>query len=119
MKDRLQLMIGQALLIGLLIALILSIIGGIFYIAHHGREINHYQVFQKEPSPATSRKIWGDALTFSAYGVIQLGILILVLTQLLRVALVAFYYFKLHNFPFVWLSLFILGVLIYSLFWKL
>lgn len=117
MRERFRLVMGQLLLIGLLISLLLTAVGGGLYLYRHGNEVTNYQVFQKETHPVTSRKIWKDALTLSPYGIIQLGILILVLTQLLRVALVAAYYFRIFDHKFMFLSLFILGVLIYSLFW--
>lgn len=119
MNERLQLLIGKFLLAGLLITLIITIFGGAYYLFQHGEEINNYRIFQKEPRGYSSIQIWQNAFTFSAAGIIQLGILILILTQLFRVALTAWYFFRLKEQKFVWLSLFILAILIYSLFWHI
>jgi uncharacterized membrane protein len=111
-KEQLQIFIGHVLLAGLLVALVLTIVGGVFYLIFHGEETHNYRIFQQPPPVKT----WHAIFSLSSYGVIQLGILVLVLTQLLRVFLVAWYYFELHDLKFVWFSLFILAVLIYSLF---
>jgi uncharacterized membrane protein len=118
MKDRLSLLIGRLFLVGLLLSILLTAAGGIFYLVEHGHEVNNYQFFQKEPTRSSSTKIWHDAIQFTPYGIIQMGILILILTQLLRVALLACHYLKIHDFKFVGFSLFLLAVLIYSLFWQ-
>lgn len=119
MKERLQLLIGQLLVAGLLISLALAIFGGALFLVKHGGEVVNYQVFHKEPLSAPASRIWQDLSTFSAYSLIQLGIFILVLTQVLRMVLVTWYYYKLDDLKFVWLSLFILGMLIFSLLWKI
>lgn len=114
MKEHLQAVMGRILQISLWISLLVTAFGGVYYLVEHGHEVNDFFIFQKEPYAATPLKIWRDALTLSPYGIIQLGILLLILTQILRVALVAWYYLKLHNLNFVWLSLFILALLIFS-----
>ena len=118
MKEKLiQLLFGKILLVGLWISLIITLFGGLFYITQYGNEVPSYHLFHKKALSITSAHVWDDALRFSPYAIIQIGIYILVLTQLLRVALVTWYYFKMHDRKFVAFSLFILVVLIFSLFW--
>ena len=116
MKKKLQLLMGQLLLVGLALSLILTIFGGAFYLFLHGGEISSHQIFKQAPL-SVAKKHWHELFTFSSYSIIQIGIIILVLTQLLRVSLLVVYYLKLHDLKFVGMSLFILGILIYSVFW--
>lgn len=77
-------------------AILLTLAGGIYYLSQHGTE----KLNIKAPS-----------------GIIMSGILVLLLSQLVRIALVAWYYFNLRELKYVGFSLFILGILIFSLFW--
>jgi uncharacterized membrane protein len=118
-KERYRLIMGQIVLVGLLISFILTLYGGIAFLIKQGEATDYLEAFRKPPIAVNSEKIWKDAFNIFPHGLILSGILVLILSQLLRVALVAWYYFKLHDFKFFWLSSFILAVLIYSLFWNL
>ncbi len=90
MNDRFKLMIGYLFSLGLLISLLLTASGGIYYLIKEGSAL--------------------------AISLIQMGILTLILTQILRVFLVGLYYWKKHDFKFVFFSFFIFGILLLS-FW--
>lgn len=117
--ERMQLAIGRLLLIGVLVSFAMVLIGGSLYLLKHGTDIVHYQSFHGEPQVYKSiTDIFSDAFTFSSLGLIQLGLLILVITQVLRVGLTAWLFIQLRDNVFVYISLFILFVLIYSLIWR-
>jgi len=117
-KERLMLLMGTIFMIALMLSLVVTVIGGVYFLIDQGMESMHYETFVKEPPEKSSLKIWQDALSFSPLNLIMLGILILILAQLLRIALVAWYYLRMQDFKFLLLSLFLLAILAYSLFWK-
>lgn len=116
--ESIQLTISKLMIIGIVISLLLVAGGGIFYLSLHGSEIVSFSTFHQEPQTLTSiRGILRDAISLAPRGIIQLGLLVLLLTQVLRVILTTWFFAKIHNSVFVWISLFILAVLIYSVFW--
>ncbi len=115
MNDRFKLFIGSVFTFFLLISLLLTVAGGAYYIFKEGQSIKYYHVFQNS-SQIGLQKIWQEALTLSPVGIIQMGILILIFSQLLRVVLIAFYYVKSHDFKFMFFSFFIIGFIIFSFF---
>lgn len=118
--EKVEIAIGRLLLIGVLISLFFIISGGILYLFKHGNDLVHFHTFRGEPVQFSSIwRIWENAFSFSALGLIQLGLLILVFVQVLRVALTTWYFIKINDKTFTWISLFILTVLILSLFFKL
>lgn len=114
-KKRIELAIEWILLIGISIAFLLVGIGFIIYLTYHGNTMVGYQQFIKPPSEFTSQKgIWHNFLNFTGEGLIQIGLLFLVGIQILRMALLTWFYAKSHDVLFFGMSLFILGVLLYS-----
>lgn len=117
--ERIEVIIGRLLLAGVLISLSLVVIGIIIYLIKHGHEVVSYRIFHGEPQYFTTISgILQDSLTLSGRGFIQLGLLSLLIVQILRVALTAWYFAKLKDQVFVWISLFILAILLYSTFWR-
>lgn len=92
-QDQVEQTIGNLLRIGLLVAGVVVLIGGIVYLIRHGREPINYTQFKGEPSGLTSiPAIIQSVLAFKARGIIQLGLILLVATPLARVvfSLIAF-----------------------------
>lgn len=118
MKE-MELVIGQILRWGLFLSVIISLIGGILYLRQYGHDPIHYQAFHAEPKHLkTTFGIVHAAWSLSATGVIQFGLLILVLTQILRVILTIWLFLQEKDVFFVGISVIILIVLIYSIFWR-
>lgn len=114
--ERMENMIGKLLIIGVSISGIIVFIGGLLYLFHHGGASVHYGVFKGEPGDLkTLAGVIRDAFTLEGRGIIQLGLVILVTVQIVRVALTAALFGAIRDRAFVWISLFVLGVLIYSL----
>ncbi len=103
------------MLIGVGISLLLTIAGGAFDLFLHGDNIVSYQVFHAQPQSLDSPSaIIKGVFSFTPAAIIQLGLLILVLLQSVRIALMTGFFIKLQDNYFIWISLFILAVLIYS-----
>lgn len=110
--------IGLVLLFGITLSAITVLIGGTLFLLQHGNETLQSELGQILIYPTTSRELWLIALSFTPIGIIELGLLMLVVTQILRVALLAWYYISIRDYWFILCCVFILAMLIYSLFWR-
>lgn len=103
---------------GMIISLIFVTIGGGLYLYQSGYE-NAAQVFHSGVNfQTTVEQIFISAFSFSPFGIIELGVLMLVATQSVRVGLLVWYYAMKKDRAFTGISLFILAVLIYSFFFR-
>lgn len=116
-NKKMERIMGQILLIGMIISIGLVLLGGTLYLLQHGSENMHYDVMQVNYK-TNFISIWHDALSFSPFGIIELGLLTLVATQGIRVALLAGFYAVLRDYKFLVISLFVFSVLVYSLFFR-
>lgn len=96
MKEAFQPIFGKILFIALWISLLIIAFGGVYYLIKFGNQKNHYG---------------HQDLSVT---IIKWGIIALILTQFLRVALVALHFLKNKEIKFVFFSLFILILLIFS-----
>ncbi len=115
-NKKLEEMIGLTLLFGILLSLILVLIGGILFLFQEGTQSLDQALLQIGNYHITVKQIWHTLLTFSPIGLIELGLYLLVMTQVLRVAMLVGFYGFIRDYWFTCISLFILVVLIYSLF---
>jgi uncharacterized membrane protein len=106
------------LLLGVMISSVLVIIGGAIYLYQYGSENMHIELMLSNQYQTNAEMIWKSARTLSAVGIIELGLLALVITQIVRVALLVWFYGKIRDYWFILISTFILLVLIYSLIWR-
>ncbi|MCX2480082.1 DUF1634 domain-containing protein [Pedobacter sp. MC2016-15] len=79
-------LIGQVLRLGVLISGTVAIIGGIWYLFQKGSGTPHYTTFNGEPAGYTSLTgIFKGLATGSASEIIQLGVVILIATPIVRI----------------------------------
>jgi uncharacterized membrane protein len=110
--------ISLILLSGTLLSAALVIIGGIMYLSEHGSQIMPFELLQTDMVPTSMKQVWQFALSFSSLAIIELGLLLLVATQMVRVALLCWFYAMQKDLAFLFISLFVLVILIYSCFWR-
>lgn len=109
-------LIGVTLLVGVLASTIIVFFGGLVYVWRHSAMTVHYRVFRGEPSDLRSlRGIWEDVKTFSGRGIIQLGLILLVCLQVVRVILTGVLYLKIRDRMYVAVSAIVLALLLYGL----
>lgn len=114
-----ELFIGQIMRIGLYLSIFVVLIGGILYLSKNGNAIIQDQTFHNEPVALTSvLGILSSTFYYPARGLIQFGILLLIFTQILRVAFTACLFMLERDLLFSIISLFIFVVLLYSLLWQ-
>ena len=114
----LPMLLGYALHVGVITAAVVVLLGGIIYLVRHGAASPHYDVFRGEPSDLRSvTGIFLDVFSLSGRGVIQLGLLLLIATPVVRVFLSLLAFLRQHDWTYVLVSLIVLSLLLYSLFW--
>lgn len=110
--------IAIVLLFGTLLSAFLVLVGGVIYLFQYGNDPMQSELVITNMTPTNIKSIWAFALSFSPLGIIELGLLLLVATQTLRVALLCGFYAAMRDYRFFFISAFILAVLIYSSFWR-
>ena len=114
--QRIERRISYLLIAGVLLSALLVVAGAVIYLARHGADVPDYHTFRGEP--ARLRTIHG-LLSWDNFrhgrGLIQLGLVVLILTPIARVAfsLVAFVAERDRMYALV--SAIVLGLLLYSL----
>jgi uncharacterized membrane protein len=113
---RVETIIGTLLRAGVLVAATLTLVGGSIYLARHRHAVEDYRVFHGEP--AELRDVGGiirGSLELHGRGLIQLGLLCLIATPILRVIFSVFAFARQHDRMYVGFTLIVLAVLLYSL----
>ncbi len=119
MNHRMEVIIGALLRAGVVFSGSVVFLGGLVYLSRHGLETVDYRVFQGEPEGLCHvGGIAKNALALHGRGLIQLGLLFLIATPLARVALSLFAFAYQRDKLYVAVTLFVLGVLIYSLLYR-
>lgn len=114
---RMENAIGVVLLFGVLASALMVLLGGVLFLVRHGGTPVHFRVFRGEPTYlSTLGGIWTETLHDSSRGIIQMGLLLLVAVQLVRVGLTGVLFGLSRDKAFVVISTLVLGLLTYALF---
>lgn len=114
---QLEQIIGNLLRAGVVLAAVVVFAGGVVYLLYHGFEHPQYHTFHGEEGSLKSISgIVHDALALHSRGIIQLGLLLLVLTPISRVAFSAIGFLLEGDRMYVVITLIVLAVLLFSLF---
>ena len=114
---RLQRMMSYILLAGTLISAGFVCVGGGIFLWHHGSMPFREELIYGMHYQISFSEMWQLLQRASSIGLIELGLICLVMTQVLRVALLCVYYTITRDTPFIFICLFILCVLLYSTLW--
>ncbi|AFY41904.1 DUF1634 domain-containing protein [Nostoc sp. PCC 7107] len=115
-EQQLEYILSNLLKYGVLIASSVVLLGGILYLIHHGSEPATYQVFHSEPSEFRSPKgVIKAVLSGSRRGIIQLGLLLLIATPILRVIISLLAFILKRELTYIVVTLLVLASLTYSL----
>jgi len=116
-KDVEQL-VGQMLITGVITASLVVLIGGIVYLTQHGQGgVPDYRVFKGEGAGYTTFSgIFKGALRLSTTEIIQLGVLVLIATPILRVACSLFAFILERDKLYIFITLIVLCVILFSIF---
>ena len=109
-------MISVLLRTGVLVAGATVLSGGIYYLLRHGSERIDYHTFHSQPaSDRILHEIVRGAIHLRARSIIQLGVVILIATPILRVAFSLVAFAMEPDRTYVVISSIVLAVLLYSL----
>lgn len=115
--NRIEVIIGNLLRSGVLLAGAVVLFGAVLYLARHGRDIPHYTTFHGEPESLKSPvEIFQGVMHLSAPAIIQFGLLLLIATPVARVLFSAIAFAIERDLMYVVITLIVLFVLLYSLF---
>jgi uncharacterized membrane protein len=108
--------LGNLLRSGVILAAVFVLMGGVLYLIHYGAALPDYRVFHGEPTDLRSVSgIVQDVLDLRRRGTIQFGLLLLIATPIARVVFSVFAFLRQRDRVYVFITLFVLAVLLYSL----
>jgi uncharacterized membrane protein len=113
--QRIDELMGLLLRSGVTLAACIVLVGSMVYLGQHSHP-SDYRVFQGEPEALrTIPGIFGEAKVFHGRGLIQLGVLVLIVTPIARVTFSVFAFLYQRDWKYVVFTLIVLGLLLYSL----
>ena len=116
-QDReIDLVIGRLLQIGVFAAAAVVAVGAIAFLIQHGRTLANYRVFT--PGPSTQRTVTGilrGVRALDSRSIVQLGLVMLILTPIARVALTLVAFIIQRDRLYVLITTIVLALLLYSL----
>ena len=117
LDDRgIEVMIGNLLRAGVLLAAAVVVFGAIVYLSRHALEPADFRVFRGEAAALrTLSAIVKGAMHLHGKSIIQFGLLLLIATPIARVMFSVVGFAVERDYLYVALTLIVLGVLLYSL----
>jgi uncharacterized membrane protein len=113
---RLEIIIGNLLRAGVLLAAAVVFAGGALYLAqHHGQPVNYRTFVAGGPDTRTLAGILRSAMHLHSEGIIQFGLLLLIATPVARVALAVVGFALERDRLYALVSLIVLAILAFSL----
>jgi uncharacterized membrane protein len=110
--------LGNLLRGGVMVAAAVVLLGGIVYLATRGGDPADHRTFHGEPEELCHPVgVVRAVLALDIRGVIQLGLLLLIATPVARVFFTVFAFARQRDWTYVAITLLVLGLLLYSLFW--
>jgi len=111
-----EITIGQLLRWGVMISAGVVLAAGIWYLIVYGGGPRDYRHFHPEAqSLRTISGVTVGAFHLNCAYVIQFGLLLLIATPVARVAFTVFAFVKERDWTFVWITLLVLGILLFSI----
>ncbi len=106
---------GRMLQIGVTVAALVVLIGGVLYLAQNGGSLRDYEHFHAAtPATTTIRGIVASAAHLDPRGIMGFGILLLIATPVCRVIFGVVGFAVLRDRLYTVVSLIVLGVLLFS-----
>jgi uncharacterized membrane protein len=117
LKDKdMQVIIGWILRGGVMVSMILVVIGGIFFVYRHGYSTPDYKTFKGVPVFIHSLGgIINGVITMKGQAIIQLGIILLIATPVIRVAFSAVGFLMEKDYLYTFITLIVLLIILASM----
>ena len=109
-------LVGRILQVGVIVSALVVLAGGAMYLAQYGGLTADHHIFRGEPERLRKvPEILDEAFHLHPRGVIQLGLLLLMLTPVTRVAFTVLVFALQRDRIFIVVTLIVLGVLLFGL----
>jgi uncharacterized membrane protein len=114
--DQVDQLLGNLLRLGVIVATIVAVIGGVLFLTQHGFEPSKGHVFVGEPAELRSvRAIVRAAVALRPDAIVQLGLVLLIATPVARVAMLLVAFILQRDRVYVVVTALVLALLIFSL----
>ena len=114
LKDKdIQQLIGKQLRIGVIISSVIVAIGGIIYLVRHGADYAEFTGVREGLNHL--KGIWQGVLENKGMNIIQLGVVLLIATPIIRIAFSVIAFLLEKDYLYVFLTLIVLGIITYSM----
>jgi uncharacterized membrane protein len=114
--EQLEIAIGRMLQTGVLLAAAVVLAGGVMYLLHaHGPRPDYSHFHGVGSQLCNPVSIWQGVIHGDAQSVIQLGLLLLIATPVMRVVFAGVGFLFERDQLYIWVSAIVLAVLLYSL----
>ncbi|MDP4198712.1 MAG: DUF1634 domain-containing protein [Bacteroidota bacterium] len=115
-EHTIEVLIGNMLRVCVITTIVIVLFGAALYLPSAFLQIPAFHVFKSEPDAFRSvAGILRAAFTGDGLAIVQAGMLLLILTPILRVAVSVFAFLYEKDYLYVSLTLLVLGLLLYSL----
>ncbi len=109
-------LVGRILQIGVLISATVVLAGGLLYLSQNAQKtVGHHRFHVESQRLRNVPEIGQDAVRLDSLAVMQLGVLLLILTPVARVAFTVLVFLVQRDYTFVAVTLFVLTMLLFSL----
>ncbi len=109
--------LGNLLRTGVITAASVVMIGAIIFLVKHGKEIPSYHIFKEIPfSFSDFGTMYNGILSLKSVSIMELGVLLLIATPVLRVVFSVFAFLYEKDYMYVLFTLIVLLVLVFSFF---
>lgn len=109
-------LVGRLLQLGVLVAAFVVLAGGLYLLSRHGGDIAVYTPFRGEPDSLRSlTSIVRGAFTLQSTAVVQFGLVLLILTPVLRVAFTLAAFLIQRDKTYIVVTTIVLVLLLYGL----
>lgn len=117
LADRdIQIILGTLLRVGVILSMTVVLIGGVIYLIHHNNEVIDYSVFNPSKNKyASIEAIFKGLKTLDSKAIIQFGTVLLIFTPITRVVFSIFGFLLEKDYMYVFIGLFVLCVILFSL----
>jgi uncharacterized membrane protein len=116
MDQRLEVIIGYTLRIGVITAAVIVLIGGVLHLVENGSTTPHYHTFHAASKHSDNLSgMVRNIQALNSRGIIQLGLLVLIATPIVRVMLSVVAFALEGDLLYGAATLLVLGILLYGL----
>jgi len=116
-KDKdMQLLLSHVLRAGTIVSISVVIFGGLVFMYRHGHSVSDYHTFNGVPVFVRNASgIFHGILAFKGQAIIQLGIVLLIATPILRIVFSAIGFVLEKDYMYLGISLLVLGIIFFSM----